>query len=516
MDASAQDSRLVVVDTSTKQLSRIAHRWQIPVENVRTARALIEEATEFARRHEGTAQSVKELASLWSQMHPSLAAAKIELLMGRVRTRAQEADDLGAYKAAVTEAKDLLVMIVLLDEEKALDIARHWPAPPQGTGPEGEDARRDLYTALRRAAQGLAQRDPERAVQLLDAPNVSEGLQYGALAQLASRRYREGRRDEALKLADRALSDFVARPTANFDNDHRGFIESLAQIDPGRALSAFESLVNKLGVLAPDYSSGAAANLTTFLRVSGPAVPLPSSETLLFDVLSRLRMRPELLSKALSVTPSELQAKFDQLGGVDRVFGIDPETGNEAVLYLGTAESMDQMLDPRSGTKLWSELRGKFGAESERIESILSENRDPRALLLLARQASVESPALASAAIAKATKLIPRVEPLDKRAAAFYLLLTVSRTVDGETDTALFVQGLRLVADLRAQDEKADRIDDATRRQTVVTSTDEFEANLLAEYARTDLEAALAVVRRLPEVRRLAALVRVASAFRRF
>jgi hypothetical protein len=517
--ALTQSGRVEVADSGAKELKRTAHRLRMPVENLRKARAVLEEATELARRPEIPMQSAAMLGFMWVQYQRSAAPAKLELLLAGPRRRAQEADDLAAYKAAITAAQPTLAQLAEVDAERATELASQWPAPPRAAGPEGEEARRGMEATFRRmSAERLGYRDPEQAMTLLEGGGATEGTQFMVLAQLAGERYRDGRKDEALKLADRALADFERRAPGRNTFDYGTFIDNLARIDTGRALAAFEVLARS-DAGPPLGGDGTPWNVMPQLRTGAETIPLTWGEATLITALQRIRTRPELSMRAIATIPS-LQAKVEKAGGVDALLGFDPSTGmaGSAVTYA-SPESAAQQFDPSAANRLWLELRSRPAKDSSLVEKILSEKgTDPMALLMLAQRASIEDPSLAALALAKATPLVMRQEPMERRASSFRMLLSASRMLEGEVDPGLFVQGFRFVQEMRASERDTPETAEQERRRRAMglTGADMFEAWLLGEYARVDFEAALGLIRRLPDPTRLFALVQIAQTLRMF
>src|SRR5262245_43553695 len=150
--ARPQSGRVEVVDSSAKELKRAAHRMRIPADALRKARAVLDEATELARRPEIPPPQLAMLSSMWVQFHRAAAPATIELLLAGPRRQAQEADDLAGYKAAITAAQPLLVQLNDVDGERATELVAEWPSPPRAAGADGEEARRGMQAAFRKSA----------------------------------------------------------------------------------------------------------------------------------------------------------------------------------------------------------------------------------------------------------------------------------------------------------------------------------------------------------------------------
>jgi tetratricopeptide (TPR) repeat protein len=510
--AAAQSGRVSVVDVTGKEARHTAHRLRISIQQLHNARAALEEATELARRSDAPVDRVGGLGWLWSQYHRGAAVAKIELVLVSVRTRAQEAVEPTDYTKATAAAQQLLAPLAELDPDRALELVQGWPLGP-GEVAAAEQARRDLEASFRRdRGRQIAYRDPEQALAVVDQGSRAEGARYPALARLAADRYRAGRKDEALRLADQALADFERRQPGAGTYAETMFIQDLAQVDPDRALAAFESLAR----VDPTRASGP----QMALRAGGRTVVLTPAESTQLNALQMLHNRPELRMRALGNIPS-LKAKLDEAGGIDQVLNPDPSTGIEPIYLMNQVSSDGSIPAPPAGGKLWAELRPKALRDPGGFEQVLSEKRlDANALLDLAQRASNEAPEIASLALRQAGDALPRVQPLEKRLSTLRMLVVIARRIEGEVDPALWTEAFRWTAEYR-EEERAkfdERAVTAAPPPAMMgmTRAEMFEATLLGDYARADFEAAMSRTRRLPTPARLSALTTIAQSMRQF
>ena len=130
LPAIGQEGRVIIADTSAKELKRTAHRMRISAERLKNARAALQEATELARRLDPVpAQWMNHLGNLWLHCNRSKTATAIESLMSEVRSAAESASDLTAYQQSCNAFQGLLQPLMQIDPDKAEQMARQWPRP---------------------------------------------------------------------------------------------------------------------------------------------------------------------------------------------------------------------------------------------------------------------------------------------------------------------------------------------------------------------------------------------------
>jgi hypothetical protein len=364
--------------------------------------------------------------------------------------------------------------------------------------------------------QRLSYMDPERAALASRGGGPEGSLGYLALGSQAATRSRAGQQDEALRLVDQALAEFERDPALPNPTDLMMFLQSLGQVDTGRAVRVFGTLARSEAVEAGSYQ-GIPITLPSVLRSGETSVALTPAEAVALTTLHSLRMWPELSVRGLAAFPG-LKAKVDALGGLDAFLGASPMGGPRAPkmeLVHETASVNESAGSWRDGLRLYTELGGKTSPRDlDAVEALLAD-KEPRALVALAQRANWENPDLASLALRKATERVFRVEPLEKRVEVVVLLVSATRMIEGDIDADLIARALKAVEELR--DEGRAEPDASTdpgarfRQQLGMTSVDLSEAVLLGHYARVDFETAMLHVRRLPEGRRLGVLVQIAS-----
>ena len=157
----------------------------------------------------------------------------------------------------------------------------------------------------------MSYRDPDLVLARLR--ELPEGeTDYSLQSQLINRLAGDGRREEALKLADRAMASFEANPDPKVVTQYANMVGSLAQVDSDRFLKAF-------GRIASGSADPAAAGDSITLHVGSSDATLTPRESAVFSTLQILQSQPGLAAKALAGAP-ELRAKLEPLGGIDAIF----------------------------------------------------------------------------------------------------------------------------------------------------------------------------------------------------
>jgi hypothetical protein len=481
--------KVVIVDTAAKELKRAAARLRIPAAQLRKARTALEEASAVAGQIEAPSpSSFGQLARLWIDLDRPKASAKLDALAVALRRRAEEAEDPSLHVRCTAAAQQILPALGQVDPERAVALARSWPAPrAESYGPDGAPLKAGLRRQLE---EQLAYRDPDRALALLDDVGSAS---YTTRGRIAAQLYRSGRKDEALRLADGVTADFAKR---DFDagrlNDFQIFTASLAEIDPDRTLAAFQ-LLGRAGTGGP----------VSITRVGDQSLPLTRFEQAQLAVLHYLQSRPELALKAVGVSSPELKAKLDAAGGIDRALATSynvPSTGVQIIQPgMGLTITGTASADPA----LIAELRGKALKDPAYVRQVLARKaHDPETLMVLAQRVNQDDPELASLALERAAVLLPETQPADKRARQIQMFLGVGRQIEGEVDPAVFKQGFLAVDELREAGSASPSF------------ADTLEVALVAAYARVDFDAALGFARTLSDTQRLAALIQIAETLR--
>ena len=131
--------KVVVVDSGSKELKRAAARLRVPVAQLGKARTALEGATDTARQTEPSSPHLfGQLARLWIELHRPAARAKLDALAGALRSRAEETEDSALYDKCTVAAQQVLPVLGQIDPERAVALARSWPAPRgESRGPDG-------------------------------------------------------------------------------------------------------------------------------------------------------------------------------------------------------------------------------------------------------------------------------------------------------------------------------------------------------------------------------------------
>jgi hypothetical protein len=231
-----------------------------------------------------------------------------------------------------------------------------------------------------------------------------------------------------------------------------------------------------------------------------------------------------------------LKSKLDRVGGIDGIVGprdrfqpplsmnysIDGRS-RPAFNSSGSGSSLSSVggsgpagSGPPSIADLYESVRGKLAQDPAMVRKKLDDaSRSPEqidALIMLGSRAAYQEPDLASLALEAATKLIPQVEPLQKRASVFQSLMRAAHTCDGEVDGELLQQGLDIVRQLREEEAaraSASPASGPTPPGRMTGLADQLEMAIVAELALQNFSGAMRYVRLMPEEMKLQALLRI-------
>jgi hypothetical protein len=509
----AQEGGVTVVAPGSRELKRTAHWLGMPPEQLKNARSALQEATDLVKQMDPMPQyDLNHLASLWLDINRPKAAAVLEGLIEKVRKLALMATDFEAYRDCADRAQSLLKPLAELDPDRGLLLARKWPAPPLSSGSAGEKVRSGMEAQVRdQLTRRLAYSDPERALELADESPTGTSAVYEARGQRIGIMSRQGRKEEALRLADQWTADFnesMADPVAV--RDYLGFLREVAALDPNRFLAAIESTAGLFSSSDPPGSP--------LFWVGDQRIPINRAE---FELLSvfRTRMQPELMLKTFDLLP-ELKAKAEQAGGIDKLLAgarvsLSRRVKCPPAVGAGTkatdAQSEYRPLDKES---LLTELRGKAekdpGLVRSRLAEVARDSQQVPDLIELADMARSNDLELASMALDVAKPLLSRVESLQDRASLYEQMAEAYRNCDGEADAGLLRDGFALVARMRDESDRATPGESGSQYMA-----NDLEATLVSELARIDFGSAMPYVRSMPEKPlRLAVLLRVVQSLR--
>lgn len=514
----AQEGRVIIAGSADKELMRTAHRMHMPVEQLKHARELLQQATALARSLDPLpTQRLNNLAQLWLQMNRPKASATIDSLLEDVRRAAGKASDVASYRQISMAFQGLLQPLAELDPDRAAQEVRQWPMPPQVLGDEAARLRDQLMDQyLRQLVQRLMYQDPEKAASLYSKLGASSTADYYTPGQLALQLARAGWKDQAYKLVDQIIAGYRSQdPNPNALQNFMGFVQQLPNLDPDRFMQAFSLTVEQAGSLWQGIPGGT-------LKVGDNSLQLNGFDLRMLDILRSLSGRPELLQKALDALPG-FKAKFEGVGGVDNALNPSVSAGGySSIIYSSggrsTISQSRSMFPPGDKISiLFKELKGKAAKNPEmtrqRLSQVVKEPDDVDTLLSLAQRSSYEDPDLASLAIEVATPLVFQVQPLQRRAMLLQNLAQTSRQCNGDVDVDLLRDGFILADQLR--EEEKDKNPDTASRRDGNSPADLLEQTLLGQVAIDHYQAAMKYLNAMPDDEaKLAAQLRVVEALR--
>ncbi len=530
-------ARSVAIEDQARDLKRTAHQLRISVEQVKNAREALQEATDLARKSQ-EASVFSQLTQYWTRLNRAQAPAALADLYAWLRGSARDARDAATYQRCTATAQSFLMSFAQLDAARALDLWKLWPDPPAALGSAAQKMRDQadklmLSQLTSRAAVG----DPE---QSLEAPReqAAGGNDYAASGRRAFQLMQAGRRDEALVVVDQATADFKQRePDSRAVGTYLNFVRQLPSIDPSRFLQSLNMLLPYLEKQA--VTQPGSPTVTRVLSVGDQTVSLTPAEFAVMEICrNSLATRPELALKTINSVPG-LRNKLDQVGGFDNVMSSVRPGPDAPPLPVTSAVTMQMpdgtsrvlastALNTASGPDLYQTLHGKAAKEPEFVREKLAEaaqNPDPVGVLIgLANKARIEDPDLALMALDLAIRVLMRVEPLQKRASDFQILMRAYRNCEGEDSADLMQEGLRLVQQLREQEKSAAGADLRSSDSAGATAgnpglaaavkagrspADQLEMAIVAELSLDRFNDALRYVRLMPDDTRLQAVLRI-------
>lgn len=499
LSAFAQESKLVVVNTTSKELKRSAHRLRIPVEQLKKARQTLQEATDLVGKVKPyPSDQLFSLVNSWQQLNRSKTKTVIDSLIGDLRSEAAQATDSQTYIQATSTAMSLMQSFAEFDYGKLQQLFRSWPEPPESIAEAAGKLRDSLEANARQnALQRLAHTDPEKALELLSPPGDSEEYNYAISAQIAQGLLNAGKKDEALKIIDQTISDFSQHATdPRALQAYEGFVYmSVRNLDSGRAAAAMDSLIIQLLNQAPSADCGGA------LKVDDTSVDLTCSESKILNLVRGLPMKPGLVQTTLDSLPA-LKAKLDSVGGIDSLYS-NSGTSLAFNKTAGRQPVPSGSIAYDNPSKLLQELMGKAqsnpGYVKGKLREVAKSQQGIDMLISLGMMASYQDDELGRLALEVAQQLLPQVESLQKRSAVMQNLIRAFWQVDGEVDEGLLRDGFILADQLREEQSKNSESPDglSAMRLSEHTPADQLEAFLLSELSKDSFESAINYVRSL-------------------
>jgi len=516
----AQGGRVVVEQSGSKELKRTAHRLRISTDQLKKTRAVLQEATELARKLDpAPVNSYPQLGEAWIQLNRTQAVATIDSLYSGLRAAAAKSPDLQSYQQGSFSAQALMSALAELDSEHALQLLRQWPDPPAALGEDAVNFRNQIASQSQiQMTQRMIYRDPNAALKLMPELSASGTPGYSIRGQLALQLMRTGQKDQAVKIADQVIADFQQRtPDQRSAQEYASFLQSYGMVDPDRFVDALGALLPVLGKQLPG------ADYAMTLRSGDQSAMFTSSESMILNMFRGFQGRPQLAMKTLDSFP-DLKAKLDSVGGIDNFLNSGGSSGSLNITY-GNPSGMgknNSPTPPGAGkdllSSLYAELRGKSQKDPALVRTKLNEVASNPALLDtltgLAQRASYEDPDLCSIAVQVAAEQLPRIDPVQRRANILQNLLGAYRQCEGEVDPELLRNGFIIADKLRQEEERANP-GNPNRKNAYGSPADQLDATLIAEYARDNYDAAMRFLRSKPDDSiKLLAMLRVLQALR--
>ena len=502
--------QIEVVDPTSRDLKRTAHKVRMTIEQLKNARAALQEATELARDMEPVpTHQISSLGGHWIRLHPTKAPREIESLLDHLRPLAKESRNEQDYSRYTAAAKRLLNDLVKVDENKAFDLAERWPASEAVENTVGIQSRLQEQIRARRL-QDQMNVYPERISAMLPADLTAVG--YGTRASLVESLILSGEKQQAYEIIDMSISEFSnGSPDQRQVQDYLSLLVRLHEIDPMRFNKGFAALRPYLDRHAHD-------DPIDHVTVIDQRIPINHAErTILIILQSMDRRLPETMLKVLNTMPS-LKARLDTAGGIDS-FLSPPRHARKRVSYSyeftpnGSAGAHTSPESYARGSKLINELSGKATTNPSIARHVLSrsatEPTDIDTLIVIAKRTGWRDPDLATLALEVASDHLELITPLEKRAEKLKEVIRTYRWVNGEVDRELLTKGFLLAAEMR--DTNNQELDSRATQKRSKTATGNLESYLIAEYARDDYNAAISYVHSMSEDNaKLSALLHIA------
>jgi hypothetical protein len=516
----AQEGKLVVVNTSSKELKRTAHRLRIPVDRLKNAREALSEATELARRPPVPQHLAHQLGNFWIELNRAKAEAALNELITRLRLAALSAATADEYLEATSSAFGLLNSLSQVDPDGAVDWRNRWPKPSASF--DGIESRvTELERQLKRTmVYQMVNSKPDAALALVSSGADGTNTDFGLRAPVASRLINSGRKEDGLRLIDQTIAEFAGiKPTQDQWHGYVSFIQQVTYAAPDRFLEAFQVLAQ-----AGPPRTGLPGASHTYAGPGDQVVALDEQESMALNLLRGLNQRPELMLKALESMPS-LKSKVEQLGGIDSALNpremVTRPAPYGSEFHRGPRRmSSDAAVAAEGGAStpdaIYAKVRGKIARNPDFVRRTLADAftgpEEADKMLQLAMISSSEDPDLSSLAIEMARPLIRRVEPPQRRMHLYQQLVTATRECEGEVDAELIKEGF-IVADELREAEKEMSANVPVKPGD--TAADYFERFLLSVLARDNFPAAIRYARSMPdESTKLSALLQIVQGCR--
>ncbi len=439
-----QRAGLVVVNGSSKELKRAAHRLHIPVEQLKHARQTLQEATNLARKMDPyPTEQLFSLVQLWVQLDRTKAKETIESFIGDLRSEAAESTHMNRYQTVTSTAVSLMSRPEYeSDHERMLQTIRSWP-DPEIPGSEALKSFREGIEAqaARQALQQMVNSDPMKAAEWIRQSGKPD---YTTAGQVVQSLFSRGNNEEAIRFVDETIGGFDSNSaTAQSAQEYEMFVRQIIdRLDADRANRVLEDLVSTYSNL-PSQDHCAMT-----VKAGSSSIDLTCAESKIVNLARSAYGRPGFAQRALDSAPG-LKSKLDGIGGIDAFYGGNAGTSLEISYGKNSANPSREtsMSSAPNPTELYSRLKGKDPAYVKRK----LKDKDVETLMSLAMNASYQDPDLASTVLDLVEPLIQQVEPLQKRQSIFLGYLSAHRQVEGESDPDLLKTGFLLADQIREE-----------------------------------------------------------------
>ncbi len=533
--AFAQNPRVVVASTASKELKRSAHRLRIPVDQLKNARQALQEATDLVPTIDPyPTEHLSSLVQSWQNLNRSKAKGIVDSFTRDLRSRAAQASDYSSYQRMTSAAISLLQLAADPDYEKILAEIRSWPDPPASLGDAAAKYRQNMETQIKSQLMWrLIDSNPEKAYEVLSQSTDSGSYNYSTAGQIAQRLMNKGKKEDAYRVIDQTMNNFSQQANdPRVIQEYGNFISATASLDSSRAETALNQWITQLKNQPP------ANNCAAKLQSGDKTVGLTCSESRILSTIRSFYSKPGLTMRALNAMPG-LESKLDSVGGIDALFGsnygsqpINIMTYDPRNATSGTGGSVGSSIvisSNNSTGNLLQELQGKSetdpGMVKQKLRNLVKSPEDIDKLINLANSASYQDPDLAGLALEIAQPLLPQIESVQKRSQMLQNMVRAYRQADGEVDTELLKTGYIIADQLRQ--EQLDRQARATKFAVMqsgvanfsitlpgyASEADRIEAFLTAELSRDNFDSAIRYVRSMePGALKLQSLIQIVQA----
>ena len=506
----AEKPGVVIANSPSKELKRSAHRLRIPVEQLKNAREVLEEAADLIPRIDPyPVEQLSYLLQTCEQVNRPKAKPMLESFLRQLRSQAADCPSFACYARVTSTAVGL--MQSKFDYEKTLQQLRDWPKPKDTFAEAAGPFLDNMEIQVKRGAMfQLTNSDPEKALELYSEMAGADPNGISASAQIAQALMSTGKSEEARTLIDQTIGRFDQNTSdPRVIQDYENFIRVAGMnLDSGRAATAMNQLITALQKQTDSTPCSAT------LQSGETSVVLSCSESRILNLLRGYPVRPDFTLKTLDSLPG-LKSKLEAIGGVDSLYGSGMYGSAPVTILQGSAEERAAVLNQSAGGvsvgtppvnlgQLIQQLEDKTESDPALVRGKLKD-LDFNTLVNFASTASYRDPDLASFAVEMAKNRLAEVEPLEKRAMMLQVLIRTARHVDGEVDPGLFRTGFAIADQLKQElSENCADPQSATGLPTGrhdCNGPDLLEAFLVSELSRDHFDSAADYVRSIDDKR---------------